>query len=114
MFRKFLSRWAFFQYSQWSNNDVIVTILQYFCICECETQQKLNFFQKLKIFLLKLKEVSAQNSIILAKLNFSEIPFPYDGAKTAKKTCLIKNPATDFFLSWCWFEPFDFFELINL
>ena len=44
-----------------------------------------NFFQKLKIFLLKLKKISAQNSIILAKLNFSEIPFPYDGAKTAKK-----------------------------
>jgi len=44
-----------------------------------------NFFQKLKIFLLKLKKISAQNSIILAKLNFSEIPFPYYGAKTAKK-----------------------------
>ena len=43
-----------------------------------QTQQKLNFSQK-------LKEISAQNSRILAKLNFSEIPFPYYGAKTAKK-----------------------------
>jgi len=44
-----------------------------------------SFFQKLKIFFWKLKEISAQNSIFFAKLNVSEIPFPYYGAKTAKK-----------------------------
>ena len=46
------------------------------------------FYQKLTIIFKKLKKNSAQNSIILAKLNFSEIPFPYDGAKTAKKKSL--------------------------
>ena len=51
---------------------------QSFYICECNTQQKL-------ISLKKTQEISDQNAIILAKLYFSEIPFPYDGAKMAKK-----------------------------
>ena len=29
--------------------------------------------------------------MILAKLNFSEIPFPYDGAKTAKKSLALET-----------------------
>ena len=70
-------------------NEVTMTSLSQFYSLYVSVNAKLkrnsNFFQKLKIFLLKLKKISAQNSIILAKLNFSEIPFPYYGAKTAKK-----------------------------
>ena len=97
IFRKFLSLWAFFKYSQWSKNEVILTILLHNIECTALTSQsfysvsaKLNrnstFFKNLRYFSWKLKKISAQNSIIFAKLNFSEIPFPYDGAKTAKKS----------------------------
>ena len=96
IFRKFLSLWAFFKYSQWSKNEVILTILLHNIECTALTSQsfysvsaKLNrnstFFKNSRYFSWKLKKISAQNSIIFAKLNFSEIPFPYDGAKTAKK-----------------------------
>ena len=100
IFRKFLSLWAFFKYSQWSKNEVILTILLHNIECTALTSQsfysvsaKLNrnstFFKNSRYFSWKLKKISAQNSIIFAKLNFSEIPFPYDGAKTAKKkACL--------------------------
>ena len=76
-------------------NEVTMTSLSQFYSLYVSVNAKLkrnsNFFQKLKIFLLKLKKISAQNSIILAKLNFSEIPFPYYGAKTAKKKACHKR-----------------------
>ena len=104
IFRKFLSLWAFFKYSQWSKNEVILTILLHNIECTALTSQsfysvsaKLNrnstFFKNSRYFLWKLKEISAQNSIFFAKLNFSEIPFPYDGAKTAKKKAWFKFPS---------------------
>ena len=44
--------------------------------------------------LSKLKDFEGQNSRILPKLKFSEIPFPYVDAETAKKKpALPPNPA---------------------
>ena len=70
-----------FKYSQWSNNYVILTISlhnikciaftsQSFCICEFETQQKLNFFQKLKIFLVETQGNFSSKLNIFCKTQF--------------------------------------------
>ena len=108
IFRKFLSLWAFFKYSQWSKNEVILTILLHNIECTALTSQsfysvsaKLNrnstFFKNSRYFSWKFKKISAQNSIIFAKLNFSEIPFPYDGAKTAKKKACTRTQESSLF-----------------
>ena len=63
-------------------NEVTTTSLY---ICECKLDRNSTFLQNSRYFFSKLQAISAQNSMILAKLNFSEIPSPYDGAKTTKK-----------------------------
>ena len=62
-----------------------------------KTQQKLNFLQKLKIFLLKTEgNFSSKLNNFSNTYFFLEIPFPYDGAKTAKKACT-KSSRAGFF-----------------
>ena len=72
---------------QLSNNDVIVTILLPLSL-SISVNAKLNNFSTTQDFSSKTQ---AQNSRILPKLNFSEIPFPNIAAQTAKKSLTYSN-----------------------